>query len=226
MDTRRPVCSLAGAGVALERRSGRPRGAHRGLAGGSVPRGAGHQGGRPDVDVEVSFTGATASWVTTSVRSSSIASPGREVPSSRVPRSSTGCPGRCATRPWGARDRPALDRLERRNLLVIPLDRRGEWYRYHQLFRELLHAELLRRESEIVPELHIVPRRGTRRTTFPRRPSSTLARGRHRSGGTSRPQRSPTGVGERAPGHSAALDGVVLRRRLIEPSRRSPCTER
>jgi LuxR family maltose regulon positive regulatory protein len=48
-----------------------------------------------------------------------------------------------------------LDRLERRNLLVIPLDRTGEWYRYHQLFRELLHAELQRREPEMVAELHV-----------------------------------------------------------------------
>jgi LuxR family maltose regulon positive regulatory protein len=47
-----------------------------------------------------------------------------------------------------------LDRLERGNLLLIPLDRRGEWYRYHHLFRELLHAELLRREPETVTELH------------------------------------------------------------------------
>jgi LuxR family maltose regulon positive regulatory protein len=47
-----------------------------------------------------------------------------------------------------------LSRLERRNLLVIPLDRRGERYRYHHLFRELLHAELLEREPEMLPELH------------------------------------------------------------------------
>ncbi len=47
----------------------------------------------------------------------------------------------------------ALEQLERRNLLVIPLDRRREWYRYHQLFRELLHAELRRREPEMIPEL-------------------------------------------------------------------------
>ena len=47
-----------------------------------------------------------------------------------------------------------LDRLERNNLLVIPLDHRGEWYRYHHLFRDLLHAELQRREPEIIPELH------------------------------------------------------------------------
>jgi LuxR family transcriptional regulator, maltose regulon positive regulatory protein len=47
-----------------------------------------------------------------------------------------------------------LERLERRNILVLPLDRRGEWSRYHHLFRELLHAELTRREPAIVPELH------------------------------------------------------------------------
>jgi len=48
-----------------------------------------------------------------------------------------------------------LDRLERRNLLVIPLDRRGEWFRYHHLLRDLLRAELVRREPDVVAELHI-----------------------------------------------------------------------
>ena len=47
-----------------------------------------------------------------------------------------------------------LRRLESRNLLVLPLDRTGGWYRYHHLFRELLHAELTRREPEMVTELH------------------------------------------------------------------------
>lgn len=47
-----------------------------------------------------------------------------------------------------------LDRLARNNLLVIPLDREGEWYRYHHLFRDLLCAELQRREPESIPELH------------------------------------------------------------------------
>ena len=47
-----------------------------------------------------------------------------------------------------------LRRLESRNLLVLPLDRTGGWYRYHHLFRELLHAELRRREPEMVTELH------------------------------------------------------------------------
>ena len=32
--------------------------------------------------------------------------------------------------------------LARAGVLLAPLDRRGEWYRYHALFRELLYAEL------------------------------------------------------------------------------------
>jgi LuxR family transcriptional regulator, maltose regulon positive regulatory protein len=48
-----------------------------------------------------------------------------------------------------------LESLERSNLLVVPLDRRREWYRYHHLFRELLRSELDRRESELVPKLHV-----------------------------------------------------------------------
>ena len=46
-----------------------------------------------------------------------------------------------------------LASLERSNLLVVPLDRQREWYRYHQLFRELLRGELERSEPELVGEL-------------------------------------------------------------------------
>jgi LuxR family transcriptional regulator, maltose regulon positive regulatory protein len=53
------------------------------------------------------------------------------------------------------RSSQVLDELESRNLLVVPLDHRREWYRYHHLFRELLSTELRRREPEIVPELHL-----------------------------------------------------------------------
>ena len=38
--------------------------------------------------------------------------------------------------------------------MLVPLDRRREWYRYHTLFQELLHAELQRREAELVADLH------------------------------------------------------------------------
>ena len=47
-----------------------------------------------------------------------------------------------------------LEQLEARNLLVVPLDRRREWYRYHHLLRELLQAELRRREPGLVLDLH------------------------------------------------------------------------
>jgi len=43
--------------------------------------------------------------------------------------------------------------LAQSNLLVVPLDRRGEWYRYHHLFRDLLLAELDRLEPGLVPVL-------------------------------------------------------------------------
>jgi LuxR family transcriptional regulator, maltose regulon positive regulatory protein len=48
-----------------------------------------------------------------------------------------------------------LERLDNRNLLVVPLDHRREWYRYHQLFRQLLYAELNRREADMIPVLHL-----------------------------------------------------------------------
>jgi LuxR family maltose regulon positive regulatory protein len=44
--------------------------------------------------------------------------------------------------------------LEDSNLLVVPLDRQRAWYRYHQLFGEMLLAELERREPELLSELH------------------------------------------------------------------------
>jgi LuxR family transcriptional regulator, maltose regulon positive regulatory protein len=47
-----------------------------------------------------------------------------------------------------------LERMESRNLLVVPLDRRREWYRYHHLLRDLLQAELRRREPDLLQDLH------------------------------------------------------------------------
>ena len=47
-----------------------------------------------------------------------------------------------------------LELLEGSNLLLVPLDQRREWYRYHHLFRDLLRAELDRREPELVIDLH------------------------------------------------------------------------
>ena len=47
-----------------------------------------------------------------------------------------------------------LANLEQSNLLLVPLDRRGQWYRYHHLFRDMLLAELHRLEPGLMPVLH------------------------------------------------------------------------
>ncbi len=39
------------------------------------------------------------------------------------------------------------------NMLLVPLDRQGQWYRYHHLFRDMLLAELERREPGLTPVL-------------------------------------------------------------------------
>jgi LuxR family transcriptional regulator, maltose regulon positive regulatory protein len=46
-----------------------------------------------------------------------------------------------------------LARLARSNVLLVPLDRRGQWYRYHHLFRDMLLAELERLEPGLIPVL-------------------------------------------------------------------------
>ena len=47
-----------------------------------------------------------------------------------------------------------LESLEESNLLLVPLDRRREWYRYHHLFRDVLRSELERGEPDAIPDLH------------------------------------------------------------------------
>ena len=47
----------------------------------------------------------------------------------------------------------ALADLARSNLLLVPLDRRGQWYRYHHLFRDMLLAEAERLEPGLIPVL-------------------------------------------------------------------------
>jgi LuxR family maltose regulon positive regulatory protein len=48
-----------------------------------------------------------------------------------------------------------LEKIERENLFVVPLDMSRHWYRYHQLFGELLRTELRRSEPDLVAELHL-----------------------------------------------------------------------
>ena len=47
-----------------------------------------------------------------------------------------------------------LAELERSNLLLVPLDTKREWYRYHHLFGDLLHHELTATDRDAVPALH------------------------------------------------------------------------
>ena len=54
-------------------------------------------------------------------------------------------------------DRPgsaaSLADLARSNLLLVPLDQRGQWYRYHHLFRDMLLAQLERQSPGLIPVL-------------------------------------------------------------------------
>ena len=47
-----------------------------------------------------------------------------------------------------------LEEIERENLFLVPLDMSRQWYRYHQLFGELLRTELRRSEPDVVADLH------------------------------------------------------------------------
>ena len=47
-----------------------------------------------------------------------------------------------------------LAALERGNLFLVPLDDRRRWYRFHQLFADVLHARLRDEQPDDVPDLH------------------------------------------------------------------------
>src|SRR5262249_18321867 len=46
-----------------------------------------------------------------------------------------------------------LDDLAGSNMLLVPLDRRGHWFRYHHLFSDMLQAELERHEPGLANAL-------------------------------------------------------------------------
>ena len=48
-----------------------------------------------------------------------------------------------------------LDYLERANLFLVPLDDERIWYRYHQLFADLLRARLHQAQPDLIPLLHL-----------------------------------------------------------------------
>jgi LuxR family maltose regulon positive regulatory protein len=60
----------------------------------------------------------------------------------------------CNTVTGDADGQDMLERLERVNLFVVPLDEHRRWYRFHHLFAEALRAHLRRVEAERVPDLH------------------------------------------------------------------------
>lgn len=47
-----------------------------------------------------------------------------------------------------------LETLERRNLLIVPLDNQRRWYRYHHLFSDVLQSRLIDERPTDVAELH------------------------------------------------------------------------
>jgi LuxR family transcriptional regulator, maltose regulon positive regulatory protein len=47
-----------------------------------------------------------------------------------------------------------LEALDRGNLFLVALDDRRQWYRYHQLFADVLQARLQDEQPELAPELH------------------------------------------------------------------------
>ena len=94
------------------------------------------------------------------------------------------CGGLCDAVLETTRSAHTLETLERTNCFVVPLDRRGEWYRYHHLFGELLRNELERSEPERRARAQRVARwPGASPTTCRRRRSST---------GTPRVRRTPS----------------------------------
>jgi len=63
--------------------------------------------------------------------------------------------------------------LERGNLFLVPLDDRRRWYRYHQLFADVLRARVLDEQPDHVPDRTGGRARGTSGTASRRRRSAT-----------------------------------------------------
>ena len=128
-----------------------------------------------------------------------------------------------------------LDALVAANALVIPLDRRGEWFRYHALLADLLRALLARRGPEAVERQHrraaaVVP--GARRTArrrcaiASRRATGTASRRCSPSTGsrceptaTDRCSTTRCGAFPRPGARGAALRGARRRRAVPGPRR-------
>ena len=99
-----------------------------------------------------SSPGTTARSATTSRRRCSRCSPPRSASSCCARASSTASVAGSADAPPAGRTRAeTLERLEHEGALIVGLDRRGRWYRYHGLFSELLGPGSIRRIRAFVP---------------------------------------------------------------------------
>ncbi|TAK01310.1 MAG: helix-turn-helix transcriptional regulator [Chloroflexota bacterium] len=54
----------------------------------------------------------------------------------------------------GGGSRAMLERLDRGNLFLLPLDDQRRWYRYHNLFADVLRTHLLAEDPDSLPALH------------------------------------------------------------------------
>lgn len=54
----------------------------------------------------------------------------------------------------GSDSQKILNRLEKANLFILPLDDERQWYRYHQLFADLLNQRLRQTLPDNIPTLH------------------------------------------------------------------------
>src|SRR4029453_7544482 len=61
---------------------------------------------------------------------------------------------RCDAASGRAGGQRLLEQVERANLFLVPLDEVRGWWRFHQLFADLLRARLQQEQPERVPELH------------------------------------------------------------------------
>jgi LuxR family maltose regulon positive regulatory protein len=62
--------------------------------------------------------------------------------------------GLCDALTGGSNGQRMLERLEKRNLFIVPLDEERQWYRYHQLLADVLQNQLQQSYPEPLPDLH------------------------------------------------------------------------
>ena len=129
-----------------------------------------------------------------------------------------------------AGSRAMLERLERANLFLVPLDDQRTWYRYHHLFADVLQARLHSERPHVVPGLHLRASLLVRKGWRPRcgRPMRA-GRGRRRPSCRSRrggrlPRCSAPGAGD----HAGGAGSTTCRTRWsgIARSSRSPSSAR